>query len=311
MVIVEKGKKQGVTDYNVRFEERDISDILTLDDGQEDEADFPAVAAVSEMNDRLYQAFVGPWVRMSVTEPFARLMRQLHPLRVTRYAFSDRNPFLLPLKTLVPIVKENRRPVPDDNLFLTMEKSFSVGMETMLNCYRDIRDDTQEFLFKCIYRNPWMKVLFSGAQTEEIRQPAAVAKKREGESDPSERKRWLSAMEKGGFAQGIIRIMVAMAGADHIIDRREFVVSEKIVKANDKLRKLKPSDFRQMVKEQSRILETDKERALASLPKLLPSNDERIEAFEIARNIADADFIMAEEEAVLLEKIKRELRGKV
>lgn len=310
MVIVEEGKKQGVTDYNVRFEEREISDILAMDDGRADEADFPLVAAVSEMNDRLYQTFVSPWVRLGVSAASAQLIRQLHPLRVSKYAFSDRNPLLSSLRPLASVVKQNRRPVPDDNVFLIMEKSFSEGMQAMLNGYRDIRDNSQEFLFKCIYRNPWLKVLFPEAQPEAIPQPAPATKKRAEKSEQADKEHWLSAMEKGGFAQGIIRIMVAMAGADHIIDRKEFVVSEKIVKTNNKLRKLEPSDFRQMVKEQSRILETDKERALASLPKLLKSDDERIEAFEIARSIADADFILAEEEAVLLEKIKKGLRIK-
>ena len=76
MIIVDKGKKEGVSDYDVRFEERDIKDIMALNEGKEEmkeeDADFSRVAAVSEMNDRLYNTFVSPWVKMFSNETLCR-----------------------------------------------------------------------------------------------------------------------------------------------------------------------------------------------------------------------------------------------
>ncbi|MDM8522502.1 DUF3141 domain-containing protein [Desulfococcaceae bacterium HSG8] len=309
MVIEEKGKKYGVTDYKVRFEERDISDILAMDDGQENEEEFPTVAAVSEINDKFYHTALSPWVRTLTTEYSAEIMRQLHHLRVSRYAFSDLNPLILPFKPLGPIIKKHRRPVSPDNTFLKMEKCFSDSIAATLDYYRDMRDDTSEFFFKFIYGSPWTKMVLSKPgekepTPEEVQEDIKEREEREEREKADERKRWLSRMEEGGFPEGIVRIMVAMADANHIFDENQLIVAEKIVKVNKRLRKLDPGDFKRMVKEQSRMLDIDEERAINALPKLLPTPDDRIEAFEIANSIATADLDLVSEEEALLERIK-------
>jgi hypothetical protein len=128
---------------------------------KEEDADFSRVAAVSEMNDLLYNTFAGPWVKMLSTETSAEIMKQLHPLRVNKYIFSDTiNPFMLIFKTLAPIVKNKRSPVSPDNPFTALEKSVSDSIVTFLDGYQDIRDHFEETLFFTIYENPWMKLLF-------------------------------------------------------------------------------------------------------------------------------------------------------
>jgi hypothetical protein len=88
-------------------------------------------------------------------------MKQLHPLRVNKYIFSDTiNPFMLIFKTLAPIVKNKRSPVSPDNPFTALEKSVSDSIVTFLDGYQDIRDHFEETLFFTIYENPWMKLLF-------------------------------------------------------------------------------------------------------------------------------------------------------
>jgi hypothetical protein len=47
----------------VRFEAREMADILALDDGDDDEAAFRPAAALSRWNDRVYRKLVRPWVR--------------------------------------------------------------------------------------------------------------------------------------------------------------------------------------------------------------------------------------------------------
>lgn len=305
MVIEDKGKKHGVTDYHVRFVERDIQDILAFDDGREDEEDFHAAAGISEINDKIYETYISPWVKLGVTEFSAEMMKMSHPLRISRYGFSDLNPLVWPVAYLAPMVRQYRRPVSPDNLFLEMEKNVSDTITGLLNCYRDMRDDTHEFLFKAIYGNPLMKAIFPDPDTQKSPEERLNAFKENLEISDFEKKQWLNKTETGGFAEGIVRIMVAMADADHIFDERELAVAEKIIKANKRLRKIKPADLKRMVKEQSQILETDMDMALNALPKLLPTPDDRIEAFEIANSIATADMLLAEEEEVLLEKIMK------
>lgn len=303
MVIEDKGKKLGVSDYHVRFERREIEDILALDDdGQEDEDQFRYVATFSESNNILYNLFLSPWVRMWTTPTTAEMLRQFHPMRVSRYAFSNLNPFLIPIRASAPLVRKNRRPVAPDNLFLELEKKMSDQIAFMLDCYRDVRDLTHEYLFKLTYGSPWMQFVFPTTllekmQQERKRETYRAALEKGAENDE------VLAIESGGFPEGIVRIMVAMAAADNVFEREQFMVAEKIVRVNQRLRKLRPADFRKMVQEQALILEKDLERALNALPRLLPSADDRIEAVEIARSIAHANPFLADVEELLLNKI--------
>jgi pimeloyl-ACP methyl ester carboxylesterase len=181
MIIVDKGKKEGVSDYDVRFVERDMKDLMALNEGKEkmkeEDADFNRVAAVSEMNDGLYNTFVSPWVKMFSTESSAEILKQLHPLRVNKYIFSDMvNPFMLIFKTLAPVVKKNRSPVFPDNPFLFLEKSVSDNIVTILDSYQNTRDRFDETLFFAIYENPWMRLLYP--ETSQKKKPRKEQKKK-------------------------------------------------------------------------------------------------------------------------------------
>lgn len=308
MVIDEQKKKMNVTDYNVRFEERDIVDILAYDDGLEDEEDFAVVAAVSEFNDRLYQTMMKPWVKLFSTEYSARMMRHLHPLRFSRYIFSDQNPFVFPVKYWVPLTREYRRPAAKDNLFFELENHFSDMMVGMLDAYRDIRDASSEFYFKMIYGNPVVKSIFSETVTEaEKRKEERKEARKQIGAERTDKEHWSGRMDEGGFPEAIVRTILAIAGADKIIDQREYEIAEKLIKAHKKLQKLQPAEVKTMVKNQARILNSDPEKALQALAGMLPSEAERKEALTIACDVASADLIVVEEEKVMLNKIKKYL----
>lgn len=100
MTIEEKKSLQGVTDYDVRYEERTFDDILALDDGLEDEVAFGVVAQVSKMNMQAYQTLLQPVVKLYSNDLTAFMLRWLHPLRMTRYGFSDLNPMMWPVKAM-------------------------------------------------------------------------------------------------------------------------------------------------------------------------------------------------------------------
>jgi len=308
-MVIEPGDNEMVVAENrVRFEERTFDDIMLLDDGMEDELDFEPVAFVSEVNDKIYQAFFSPLVRMSTTEFTAEFLRQLHPLRVQRYPFSDLNPMMFPVAAMATMVRKYRQQVSSDNIFLSMEKHFSKGVENCLNFYRDFRDLSQESVFKSIYGSPIVKFFFS--QDVDEAQKAEIAKQKEeaqAQAILEDEDVWLNRMTEGGFSEGVVRIMLAMAKADHMIDKAEFIVSQSIVRSHPLLSTIKTSDFKRMVKEQSRILQTDQELAIDTLAGLLETPEERAEAFEIAEKIAMADNVLADEEMALLENIRTTL----
>ncbi|MBW2176251.1 MAG: DUF3141 domain-containing protein [Deltaproteobacteria bacterium] len=147
---------------DVRFEARDMADIHRLDDDADDEAHFAAVAALSTGNDGLYRLFIRPFVQHFMNEQAAESLRQLHPLRVSKYMFSDLNPWMLPFKPLAESARKNRRAVAADNPFTTVEKQVSTGIRNTLDLVQNARDLSQELWFQSVYGNPWLKYWFSG-----------------------------------------------------------------------------------------------------------------------------------------------------
>jgi len=81
MIIADAGKKEVITDYDVRFEERDISDLLAMNEGKKEisreNKGFSRVAAVSSMNDKIYNTFFSPWVKMFSSEATSTIIKQL------------------------------------------------------------------------------------------------------------------------------------------------------------------------------------------------------------------------------------------
>jgi pimeloyl-ACP methyl ester carboxylesterase/tellurite resistance protein len=308
MVIEEQDTQLGITDYRIRFQERRIQDILALDDGLQDEDAFQTVAAVSQAGDLAYRTFLRPWIQFWITELSAEILRQLHPLRVSRYIFSDRNPSVWPVKALTPMIKKQRRPVTADNPFLALEKIFADSTEIGLNFYRDMRDICQEYWFKSVYDNPWMKTFFGdGAAEKNDRQEALEKSPKREVRDPD---RCLRTMEKGGFVAGLVRIILALAVADKSLDRDELAAAEDIVLNYQPSKKIKRADYIKMVKEQSRILQTDIDQAIGTLPKLIKTSKDRQRAMAAARQVVFADKDLNPKEEAIWTRISKSLKVK-
>ncbi|HSO20864.1 MAG TPA: DUF3141 domain-containing protein, partial [Desulfosarcina sp.] len=300
MVIEGEPSKPWLNDHRVTFVERDMEDLLRLDDDLEDENAFRPVAAISRFNDTLYRAFVSPWVRAAVDESAAEVIRQLHPLRVQRYWFSDLNPLLSPLAFWAPWVKHNRVQATMDNPLKHWERACAGGIRIGLDLFRDMRDLTQEHLFRAVYDNIWMKSLFA----EPIRAGQIGIFQKDDELNAIQEELWRKAMEKGGFTEAVVRIVVAMMGVNRVWDRNQFRITAKIIRVNDRLKTVSPADLKRMVKEQAAFLLRNREQALTSLKTLLPDRDDRVEVLEIAASVAAADHELDEKETALLDKVR-------
>jgi tellurite resistance protein len=299
MVITDESSDTGEEERVVEFVERSMDDILDLDDGLEDEVAFGAVSAISRLNDKMYLSYLSPVVRSMVNESTAETIRQLHPLRTQRYLLSDQNPMLWPYKYMAPFVKENRHSVKDDNIFMQWEKKMSDAIITSLNGYRDYRDNFIGSTFRFIYENPWMETLFP----EEQKGDEGVVDRVDPLQEKIEKELWAKAMVQGGFEAAVIRIVLAVSGADHSIDQREFLVTREIIEKNEKLSKLKPKELKQLTKEQAALVSYDLDEAINTLPKLITKKVERQEALEVAHAIAAADLEIDEKEKEVLDKI--------
>lgn len=301
MVIDAGSGSMGKTDFKPRFEERTFDDIYALGtEGAEEEDDFEVVKAVSEWNDTLYRMWVRPWLQMAVTDLSAEIFKQLHPLRFQRYIFSDLNPAVRPVKSLADMVRKTRRPVSPDNPLVDLEKQGNKVVVDTLNLYRDARDRHQETLFRSIYgREILHKAFVNGRQgvcdTPGAMPPLCIPEEIE------------KAFESGGHAEGLIRVMMAVTMADRIFDRTEYAAAEKVALSHPIFSEIRPAVFKDIVKQQAMVLQLDEERAVKALGKLIPKPEDRREALELGRQIADADGYFTKTEKAVLEKIRKGL----
>ncbi len=303
MVIDDAPSAIGPAGYDVRFEERKMEDILQFDDGLEDEDPFVAVNTLSRFNDVAYRLFVSPWVRAGMTEQASECLRQLHPLRRQHYMVSDANPMCWPLKWMAEQVGGERKIAEQNNVFVQLEKIFSDSFTRSLDYFKDMRDMTQEMQFKALYATPWMKSVFG------VREQAA----RE-DMQPSEEQLTQNSMEKaglrkdaekGGFVEASIRVMVAIAGASKNLDIRDFQAAEDIIHESRRLSEITPEKYKQIVKEQTKILSGAHRNSLTTLNKMLKTDEDKNKVYAIAERMAHIDKNFGENEKRLLEIIRR------
>ncbi|MGD9331933.1 MAG: DUF3141 domain-containing protein [Desulfobacterales bacterium] len=304
MQIEEDPKQAG--EYAVKYVEKNMDDILALDDGLEDEKAFLAVRQISEAADLCYRNLVSPWVRLANNDTMAGMMRQLHPLRVQRYMLSDRNPWMTLFKHGAAHIKRNERrlPVAEDNPFRAWETLMSEMVVEGLNFYRDARDAACETMFQAIYESPAMKLLadFVGnvaprndLQLEELRRRDA--------------QRWRKHMTAGEFPDAMVRIFLAIGFADQVVRRKGYQAIQHLIAESPRMKDLGPEDIRQIVREQSRIVQTDADQAVATLPRLLAGPGDRQEALAmIDQAVATIGRTLEPQEQVVLERIQAVLK---
>jgi pimeloyl-ACP methyl ester carboxylesterase/tellurite resistance protein len=303
MVITDDARNPEISDYAVRFEEREMSDILKLDDGLADENAFVPVAALSQFNDAFYRVWVQPWVRSIANPWLADWLRQMHPLRFQRYAWSDLNPLSWIFYFWSLPVKHERRPASPQNPFVAAETIFSLLLTATLGYLSNTRDLFQEWLFKSVYASPWLKFCLGSQATDQ----KMSVKSDEVALQHREKDFALQNAGQGEFAEAVIRIILAVAGADRILEKSQFDAAEKIIRHHHRFRDQTPATIRQMVADQARILSADINLALAGLALILTTHPERLEAFDIAIKIAVADFRVDFKETTLLTEIRRVL----
>jgi pimeloyl-ACP methyl ester carboxylesterase/tellurite resistance protein len=300
MVITENATNPDVGDYCVRFEARDTADILTLDDGLKEEEAFESVAALSQANDAAYRIWVRPWVRLLANPWLAEASRQMHPLRMQRYFWSDLNPWSWPVALGADQVRAQRKPVKTANSFAALETFMSQMTVAALDAYRDTRDLAQEWLFKTLYDHAWMKPWWSEA-------PDPAQSSADWATRRRERAHARRLADQGGFAEAVVRITIAVTGVDRILDKRELTRARTIYQRHPRYQQLELAELRQMVNTQAHILAVDHQRALDGLAVMLPGRRERKEAFKIAEEIAVADKGVSADERQVLAAIRSRL----
>lgn len=273
-------------EYHVRFEARTLDAIRALDDGREDERPFSTVARFSEINEGLYQAFLGPVLRALVSEPVAEAARLLHPSRQRHLFFSDWNPWMRGIEQAALLVRENRAALAPHDPYRAYEAWLVGHAEKAIEDWTDARDRLIEASFKAIWGQPFLQALAGEAASHADVDKPAISRERAFRELAALKLKGLGAREtSGSFAEAVMRIIHAATRASGVIDARAYHAAREVWLSHPRLGELSGPAFRAEAKEAALMVALDEERALAALPLLLPSEADREEALDVVRRI--------------------------
>jgi len=295
--------ERGLQQYDVGLHEREIEDILAHDDEREDERPFRIVAGVSEFNARMYDSFVSPWVRMFSNDVTAGLLRQLHPLRMQRYLWSDLNPLTWGLPFLAQQIAGVTRPVSPDNPMLWLQELFSHAVEGMLDGARDLRDATLENAFHHVFGV--LDAVHAGETLKRAERPFGGAAE-----EPVARA--LAGMTHGSVREAVVRMLLLLMKANGSVRRETLDSVQTRLRESHAFEGTPAQAMRAILAAQSIIVAYEPEQALKTLENLLPTPDQRREAMQILRSVLPADVldrpvlraVIARFEEVLAEDVK-------
>jgi pimeloyl-ACP methyl ester carboxylesterase len=298
MDIRERERRGGGVAYEVTIVERTLEDLRKMQKyDRVDEKPFEAVAALSELTERSYELLVRPIVRQLSPEWLAKLRREFHPLRVQRWAFSDRNPLLAWLPYTAAVVGATRRPRREDSALVGAERAVSECASAVLDLYRDLRDATAEAAFFQVYGN--LLSLNVADQQRAIRR----ASRFDPRSVPAVRQ-VLDTLEQGTPAEAYVRIALLMSKAGG--GRRKLAQMERVrelVAPAHLLDRISEDQFRTLMHEETIVVEFEPERAKRALPKLLRAAADRRHAHELL-DVMQSHFRLDERQRTLVAELK-------
>jgi pimeloyl-ACP methyl ester carboxylesterase len=286
MEIVEENDADGKPMYDVRFHERQLEEVVQRLNRfkRADEKPFEAVAAISEFNQRAYELFAQPLVQAMSNEYTAKVSRSLHPLRASRWALSDLNPWLAWLGPAAAAVKAQRASLAADHPLRKQEKRGAELLSASLDYYRDVRDAASEAAFFQVYGNLF-SLYVADKQEAEARERVAV-------SDPRELpyvKEALASISEGGYPAALTRCayLLQRKGEPLPLARLE-LKQELMADYRDLIPQVAPDERRRIRGEQEIIVNYEPERAIETLPDLVADPAERARLVELlTRLLAD------------------------
>lgn len=282
--------------FKVAFEERSIAAMMAQAGGVDDEKPFAAVARLSKLSAQIYDMTARPYVKAMSNQPIAEGLAAMHPSRLFSYAMSDLNPLLAGLPALADSVRDKRPPLDKNNPFLLMERAWAEMVSQWWDGARDFQAFWIEMGFNWFYGAPQVKALgerkavrISDTPQEDLRSLASVQNA-------------LDRIEVGSFAEAVIRMLILLARSRHEVRRPHLERSSRILSTQEPFASMKPKHRTRMIHRESLIVAFEPEAALAALPKLLKTEEERRRAIELCWQIAGPQEEMAEATIELMAK---------
>lgn len=114
-------------------------------------------------------------------------------------------------------------------------------------------------------------------------------------------------MDHGGFAEGWARIVATLMLGSGGINELELEAGRKAREQHPKLARLSVAERKRLLKEQSHMVQLDPDRAIGALSSLLPTPQERREAWNMAKVIAVGDGAINPKQQSVLDRLSQAL----
>ena len=293
--------------YLFRLEPRSLDDIRKLGgNSADDDLKFAAAERVSIINRRLYETYLGPFVR-SVTPPaFGEWARKMHPNRMRFDIFSDGNPAMRFVAESAEQIRGKRAPATEDNVFSAAEKTMAASISATLTAIGKTRDAMTEQLFHATYGSPLLHALLGidPKSVQDDRRPEREALREQGRA--RRRAELESRFDKGGAAEAALRAVIYVRRAEGGADERSFAVLKELHDAQPPGRPRSMAQLKEALREQSLLLRLDEERAVAALPQILPrDSDERARTLRAVQRLISAQGDLSDEGRRRLARIEK------
>jgi len=219
-----------------------------------------------------------PFLRSVATPQSAAMARALHPMRLQRIMFSDRNPAMIIVSALARQARTARIAV-GDNIFRVAEEVWADLIAKNLDLYRDVRDAWSELTFYAIYASPLMNWVGRTHNFQRTRK------------DPQELRflpevqTHLLHIERGGFAEAVIRMLIILAHSRGSVRLSRLERSAHVMSHDEPFVSLGAERRARLIHEQSVIVEFEKDKSIQALAKLLHSPNDRRRAIEVVEYI--------------------------
>ncbi len=301
-IIITEEEGEGVDKiFSVAFASRTIQEMMEECGGDDSNKPFATVARFSELGAEMYDLMFSPIIKAMSSQASASTLAQINPMRMSRWFESYLNPFMWPVETLAEGVRNNRRAASDENPFRMFERFNASLIHQWWDGVRDMQEFTVEWLFHALWGFPPVQELgenlsrtVSEAPYEDMRTLASVQEA-------------LDRIGTGGFADGVVRMLILIAKSRKEVRRSRLERSNEMMMTTEPFKSMSPKQLSRMIHRESMIVTFEPDEAVATLPVILKTAEERKQALQLCEAIAGPREEMSEETSEMLDYLAKVL----
>lgn len=199
-------------------------------------------------------------------------------LQPERYQWSSLPPWYWPPEAWARYFNDNPKPAKRRDPLAGLEAVFSSLTAIGTDYSHKVRNQTQDWIITTLFDNPWTRYWLGSTTSSKKGKIEQVKRSPEGVIGGGQ-------ADKGGFAEAVIRIIIAVAGPDRILDKQQLESVRQTISRNKRYQHLTSSALKKIVRSQAYILSSGTNLALNGLAMMLTDHKERSEALDIALKI--------------------------